>query len=73
VVVLLDAAPEVLFARKGEHDVASLAAQREGYRAVVESLRNGVVVDASRPTDEVVEDVIQAVWRAEARRRGVAT
>jgi thymidylate kinase len=73
VVVLLDAPADVLFARKGEHDPAALAAQRAGYRTVVDGLPNGVVVDATRPTDDVVEDVIAAVWRAEARRRGVAS
>jgi hypothetical protein len=62
VLVVLDAPAEVLLARKGEHDVPALEAQRERYRALAERL-GGVLVDAGRDADTVRRDVTALVWR----------
>lgn len=52
-VVLLDAPPEVLHARKPEGSRAAIAARRAEYRRVAETLDDVVVVDAGRPEEEV--------------------
>lgn len=67
-VVLLDAPAELLYARKGEHDVALLERQREAYRALVTRLPRTAVVDGSRDVDVVRRDVIGAIWNEYARR-----
>lgn len=54
---VLDAPPEVLRSRKREVADAELVRQRRAYRDLAERLPNAVLVDASRPLDEVVEDV----------------
>lgn len=60
-VVLLDAPAEVLYQRKGEWSIAYLEHRRADYRASLRLARRSVVVDATRPLDAVVEDVIQAI------------
>jgi thymidylate kinase len=60
--VVLDAPAPVLLARKGEHDVPALEAQRERYRALAERL-GGVLVDAGRDAESVRRDVTELVWR----------
>ena len=60
-VVLLDAPPEVLHARKQEVPLEETARQREAYLEVVRRLPNGHVVDASRRPDEVASEVEQIV------------
>ena len=62
VLVVLDAPAPVLLARKGEHDVPALEAQRERYRALAARF-GGVVVDAGRDADAVRRDVTELVWR----------
>jgi thymidylate kinase len=62
VLVVLDAPAEVLLARKGEHDVPALEAQRERYRALAERL-GGVLVDAGRDAESVRCDVTALVWQ----------
>jgi thymidylate kinase len=62
VLVVLDAPAPVLLARKGEHDVPALEAQRERYRALAERF-GGVLVDAGRDADAVRRDVTELVWR----------
>lgn len=57
VVVLLDAPPEVLLARKGEGTVESLQRRRNDYLAFGRTAPGFTVVDASRPLDEVVATV----------------
>jgi hypothetical protein len=52
----------VLLARKGEHDLATLEAQRDGYRALA-GRRAGVLVDATGPPDAVRREVTDVVWR----------
>jgi thymidylate kinase len=66
-VVVLDAPPEVLFARKGEGTLASLARRREDYLGLADAA--GVdcpfaVVSATQPVDAVVADVARIVREA---------
>jgi thymidylate kinase len=70
-VVLLDAPPEVLFARKGEGTLASLARRREDYLGLAGAAgidRSFAVVSATQPVDTVVADVARIV-RDAARAR----
>jgi thymidylate kinase len=63
-VVLLDAPPEVLFARKGEGTLASLARRREDYLGLAGAAgidRSFAVVSATQPVDVVVADVATIV------------
>ena len=64
-VVVLDAPPEVLFARKGEGTLASLARRREDYLGLVDTAagvdRSFAVVSATQPVDAVVADVARIV------------
>jgi thymidylate kinase len=66
-VVLLDAPPEVLLARKGEGTLASLARRREHYLRLADT--SGIdwafaVVSATQPVDAVVADVAEIVREA---------
>jgi thymidylate kinase len=61
VVILLDAPPEVLYARKQEATPAEVSRQREAYLDVVRGLANGHVVDASQPLDKVVAETEQII------------
>jgi thymidylate kinase len=56
-VVLLDAPPEVLFARKGEGTIASLQRRRVEYRQLGATLPRFAVVETSQPLDAVVTEV----------------
>ena len=56
-VILLDAPPEVLRARKQELPLEEVTRQREAFLDLVRALPNGYVVDTSRPLDETVEEV----------------
>jgi thymidylate kinase len=70
-VVLLDAPPEVLFARKGEGTLASLARRREDYLGLAHAVgidRSFAVVSATQPVDAVVADVATLVREAAAGR-----
>jgi thymidylate kinase len=67
VTLLLDAPAELMFARKGEHDVFELQRQRDRYRALAETI-GGHVVDAARPADEVRRRATAIVWNAYASR-----
>jgi len=55
--ILLDAPPEVIQARKRELTFEETTHQREMYLRVMEGSSNGHVVDASKPLDEVVDEV----------------
>ena len=59
--VVLDAPAELLFARKGELDLAELDLRRRGYRDLGSVLPRVTVVDATAPVDEVVERVVALV------------
>ena len=56
-VILLDAPPEVLLARKQELPLEEAIRQREAFLDLVQALPNGHVVDTSRPLDEAAEEV----------------
>jgi len=62
-IVVLDAPAEVLFARKGEHDVATLEAQRRGYAEIAGRFAGAQLVDAARDADLVRRDVTARTWR----------
>lgn len=56
-VILLDAPPEVLRARKQELSLGEVTRQREAYLELVRNLPNGHLVDTSRPLDEAAAAV----------------
>ena len=66
-IVVLDAPAQALFDRKGEHDVAKLEEQRQGY-ATLARLPRVVLVDAARPPEEVRRAVTSLVWQRWGRR-----
>jgi len=66
--VVLDAPGEVLFDRKGEHDVSTLDRWRRGYLA----LPGGHVVDTSVSVESSTADVRRLVWQFAAGRRTAA-
>jgi len=59
--ILLDAPPEVLQARKQEVPFEESARQRQAYLNLVRGMKNGIIVDASRPLDEVVAEVNKVI------------
>ena len=61
-VIVLDAPAEILFARKGEHSLDGLEAQRRRFAELGSRLPHAVRVDASRDADEVRRAVKAAVW-----------
>ena len=71
-VLILDAPADVLFARKGEHDLAILDAQRRGYQALAARLGSAEIVDATRDAETVRRDAVARTWRrlASGGRRG---
>jgi thymidylate kinase len=69
-VILLDAPAEVLYQRKGEWSIAYLEQRRSDYRAALRHARRSVVIDATRPLDDVVEDVLRAVTAGALRPDG---
>ena len=60
-VILLDAAPEVLHGRKREVSPRETARQREAYLDLVRELPNGRVVDAARLPHEVAAEVERVI------------
>jgi hypothetical protein len=76
-VILLDAPPEVIQARKQELPFEETAKQREAYLEVVEGLPNAHVVDASQSLDEVVDEaeriILDYMARRTAQRLGLET
>jgi thymidylate kinase len=60
-VIMLDAPPEVLFARKGETSVRRLTKRRDNMLAEGERLTNFVRIDADRPYEAVLADVRGAI------------
>ncbi|HET6320382.1 MAG TPA: hypothetical protein VFG86_28325, partial [Chloroflexota bacterium] len=66
-VIFLDAPPAVLLARKGEGSYQSLEARRREYPPLARLVQRFAVVDASRPEDEVAQQVsaLVASFRAE--------
>jgi thymidylate kinase len=68
VVILLDAPPDVLFARKREGTIASLARRRAEYRQLGSTLQRFAVVEATQPVDAVVAQVAKIIREHGARR-----
>src|SRR5882724_2889607 len=62
-VVLIDAPPGVLQARKQEVPFEETARQREAYLSLMKTMKNGHVVDAARPLEHVVRDVNDIILR----------
>jgi thymidylate kinase len=62
-VILLDAPPAVLLARKGEGTLESLERRRQDYFQLAGETANFVVVEASRPLDDVTNDVADEINR----------
>lgn len=60
--ILLDAPPEVLFARKGEGTLASLTLRRAEYQRLGAAHARFAVVEATQPVDTVV-DLVAAMIR----------
>jgi hypothetical protein len=60
-VFLLDAPPEVLRQRKQEVPEAETRRQREAYLNLVQTLPNGIVIDASQPPERVAGDICHKV------------
>jgi thymidylate kinase len=60
-VVYLDAPAEALLARKGEGTLESLSRRRREYLELARVLKSFHVVDASRPLEEVMRDVVQLI------------
>jgi thymidylate kinase len=56
-IVFLDAPAEVLYARKGEGTIASLTRRREEYMALRSEVDDFVVVPATQPLPDVVDQV----------------
>jgi len=62
-VILLDAAPEVLQARKQELPFDEMVRQRAAYLSLVRTMPYGHVVDVARPLQQVVGDVNNIILR----------
>ena len=62
-VIILDAEPELLHARKPEHDLPRLERMRQGYAEMAETLDNAVVVDASQDA-VAVADAVRSLIRS---------
>jgi len=60
--VVLDAPGEVMFARKGEHDVETLEERRQRYLDLQDRYPNVAVVDATQSADDVLRDVSALIW-----------
>jgi thymidylate kinase len=61
-IVVLDLPGEVAFARKGEQDVDTLNEWRTTYRAMKTGNTPLVVLDATRPIEEVRQMATTAIW-----------
>jgi thymidylate kinase len=69
-VLVLDAPPEVLHARKGEHDVAELDRQRRAYETLAARFPHLATLDAGRDADVVRREATFLLWRRYAQRGG---
>lgn len=67
-VVLLDAPAEIFHNRKQEVPLAETERQRQAYRDLAGRLRNGHVVDATRPPEKVGAEIVRAVLDLMAER-----
>jgi thymidylate kinase len=62
-VVFLDAPPEVLLSRKGEGTIDDLARRRQDYLRAGASIAHFMVVDATRPVDDVTRELARLIRR----------
>jgi thymidylate kinase len=69
-VVYLDAPGEVLLARKGEGSVEALERRRGEYRAIAPHVPRFAEVDATRPLDDVVQEVAERILAVTGERTG---
>ncbi|MEH2587647.1 hypothetical protein [Bradyrhizobium sp. AZCC 1721] len=67
-VMLLDAPPGVIQARKQDVPIEETARQRGAYLSLMKTMNNGHVVDAARPLEHVVRDVSDIILRHLAMR-----
>lgn len=77
-ILILDAPGEVLHARKDEYPADVLEVDRQRYRALAARIPRAQLVDAARPADVVLDDVIDRIWtvwatRLDGRRGGAET
>lgn len=63
ILILLDAPAEVMQRRKREVPFEESVRQRADYLRLVSALPNGIVIDASKPIDDVVAKVTQTILR----------
>jgi len=69
-VIVLDAPPATLHARKPEHPVSIVEQQRAGYASLAASRAGARVVDGTPPMPDVERAVWSEVWQAWRRTRG---
>jgi thymidylate kinase len=67
-VLVLDVPGRVMHRRKDEHDAERLEADRDQFRRLLGRLSNAERVDANRPADVVLADVLGRIWRRYADR-----
>lgn len=60
-VILLDAPPEVLWARKREVPLEEVTRQRAAYLELARSLRSAVVVNSAQLPEDVIRDAVTAI------------
>ena len=60
-VIYLDGPADVLFARKGEGTLESIDRRRREYLALRSVVRRFEVIDATRPVDEVIDEVARVI------------
>ena len=60
-VVYLDAPAEILLARKGEGTLESIARRQADYLALADEVEHFAVVDADRPLEAVITDVVNEI------------
>jgi len=68
-VLLLDAPPGTILARKDEETPAEIAWQRDEFLKLGRRLPGLQVVDAARPRHEVTAEVVDRIWRQHVARR----
>jgi thymidylate kinase len=66
--LVLNVPGEVLYARKGEHDVGRLEAQRGEFVALAARRPEVELVDGTRDADAVRREVVERIWRRYAER-----
>jgi thymidylate kinase len=59
--ICVDAPAEVLYARKPESGIESLAERRQQYLALADVIPDFVVVDGDRPLENVFTDVVESI------------